>query len=178
MTQLPHTITDSEIIKLNEKRVRALRFNLKRGDSKQIEYLEQFSNRVYKLCGWHTELYIGPENIKNLYELILRLPAVSIDHLGLGQSGFEYVLKLAERGVGVKASGFGRVGVDIKKALQTIYSANPSSLMFGTDLPSTRADRPFNEEDIQLVIDSLVDQEAIDNVLYKNAIKFYRINPL
>jgi hypothetical protein len=44
--------------------------------------------------------------------------------------------------------------------------------MFGTDLPSTRAPRPYQDEDLALVIDALGDEKAGD-VLYGNAARFY-----
>ena len=73
----------------------------------------------------------------------------------------------------MKASGFGRVDFDVAKALRDLYSANPASLMFGTDLPSTRAARPYSESDLQLVINTLGDIGA-KRVLYQNAVEFYR----
>jgi hypothetical protein len=45
--------------------------------------------------------------------------------------------------------------------------------MFGTDLPSTRAARPFNDDDYALVVDTLEPEQAT-HVLYKNAIDFYK----
>lgn len=39
----------------------------------------------------------------------------------------------------MKATCFGRVELDVENALKSIYEVNPDSLMFGTDLPSTRA---------------------------------------
>jgi hypothetical protein len=92
------------------------------------------------------------------------LPAVSIDHLGLSAAGLQTLIALAERGVRVKASGFGRVDFDVCEALKLLYTANPDSLMFGTDLPSTRAARPYSDRDFQMLIDT-----------YNNAIDFYRI---
>jgi hypothetical protein len=45
--------------------------------------------------------------------------------------------------------------------------------MFGTDLPSTRAPRPYQDDDYALVLETLGEAKA-ENVLYKNAIEFYR----
>ena len=45
--------------------------------------------------------------------------------------------------------------------------------MFGTDLPSTRAPRPYNDHDFLLVIDALGFDGATD-VLSRNAIDFYQ----
>ena len=42
-------------------------------------------------------------------EMLVSLPAVSIDHLGLSKAGFPTLLRLAEKDVRVKAAGFGRV---------------------------------------------------------------------
>jgi predicted TIM-barrel fold metal-dependent hydrolase len=100
------------------------------------------------------------------------LPAVSIDHLGLAEEGFKTLLKLAEKGVRVKATGFGRVDFDVPTALRELYTANPQTLMFGTDLPSTRAPRPYADEDYLLVVDSL-GHEAAWAVFFDNAAEFY-----
>ena len=108
-----------------------------------------------------------------LYGILAGLPAVSIDHLGLSADSFPTALKLAERGVRVKATGFGRVDFDVRTALRDIYAANPDSLMFGTDLPSTRAPRPYQDADFDLVVDTLGTQGA-SKVLRLNALDFYR----
>ena len=123
--------------------------------------------------GWHTELYVDSTELAGLYETLLSLPAVSIDHLGLSKAGFPTLLKLAEKGVRVKATGFGRVDFDVRPALTDLYAANPRALMFGTDLPSTRAPRPYQDNDYTLVLETLGKKRAA-NVFYENAIKFYR----
>ncbi len=82
------------------------------------------------------------------------------------------MLKLVEKGIRVKATGFGRVELNVKNALQAIYSINPDALMFGTDLPSTRAKRPFEWADVEM-IQELFDEQAADKILYQNARKWY-----
>jgi predicted TIM-barrel fold metal-dependent hydrolase len=153
--------------------VRAVRFNVKRGGSEDVRHLENFARRVHELVGWHTELYIDSAELADLFETVVSLPAVSIDHLGLSQAGFSTLLKLAEKGVRVKATGFGRVDFDVRPALRELYSANRRALMFGTDLPSTRAPRPYQDDDYTLVLETLGEENAA-NVFYKNAIEFYR----
>ena len=148
VTQVPSTITDEEIIELNNKGVKALRFNIKRGGSEDISKLDYFARRVYDLVGWHSELYIDSKNLPEMVSTIEKLPAISIDHLGLSEEGLPHVLKLVDQGVRVKATGFGRVELHVKNALQQIYDTNPDALMFGTDLPSTRAKRRFERADI------------------------------
>jgi len=173
VTQVPQTISDRELHELNDAGVRAVRFNVKRGGSEDVKHLENFARRVHKLVGWHTELYIDSTDAAGLFDTLVSLPAVSIDHIGLSKAGFSTLLKLAERGVRVKATGFGRVDFDVGSALKELYAANPKALMFGTDLPSTRAPRPYLDSDYTLVLETLGEDKAA-NVFYKNAIEFYR----
>jgi predicted TIM-barrel fold metal-dependent hydrolase len=172
VTQLPASVHDDELMALDQAGVRALRFNLKRGGSEETTQLDAMARRVHELVGWHVELYVDSRELGSLYDTLIALPAVSIDHLGLSKEGFATLLKLAERGVHIKATGFGRVDFDTPRALREIYSANPDVLMFGTDLPSTRAPRPYSDEDITMVIEALGEQAA-EKVLSKNAIAWY-----
>jgi predicted TIM-barrel fold metal-dependent hydrolase len=45
--------------------------------------------------------------------------------------------------------------------------------MFGSDLPSTRAPRPFRDSDIDLIVEAL-GSDAARRVLWDNALAFYR----
>jgi len=169
----PATISDNELLALHNAGVRALRFNLKRGGSDTCQYLENMAKRVYELVAWHVEMYVDVADLDDLYQIILRLPAVSIDHLGLSKAGLPTLLKLVEQGVKVKATGFSRVDFNVTAALQDINSANPRALMFGTDLPSTRAPKPYCDEDFLCVIES-VGEEAARAIFYDNAQAFYQ----
>jgi predicted TIM-barrel fold metal-dependent hydrolase len=173
VTQLPATVSDEEVLKLNDVGVRAVRFNLKRGGSEGVEHLEEMARRVHELAGWHVELYVDSRDLPDLKETVSALPAVSIDHLGLSKEGFPTLLSLVEKGVRVKATGFGRVDFDVKTALREITAANPDALMFGTDLPSTRAPRPYQDSDLLLVLEAL-GEDLGKKALYDNAVAFYR----
>jgi len=173
VTQLPVTVSDEELLELDKAGVRAVRFNLKRGGSEDVKHLDSMARRVHETVGWHLELYADAKNLGDLFSTLVALPAVSIDHLGLSAEGLPLLIELAERGVKVKASGFGRVNFDVGTALKDLYSANPAALMFGTDLPSTRAARPYSDRDFQLVIDTL-GEVAAERVFYTNAVDFYR----
>ena len=177
VTQLPVTVSDDELLELNEAGVRAIRFNLKRGGSEHVSHLDKVARRVHELVGWHVELYADARDLADLFPTLVALPAVAIDHLGLSSAGFPTLVKLAECGVRVKASGFGRVDFNVTQALRDLYSANPDALMFGTDLPSTRAARPYKDGDFRLVIDALGEDSA-RRVFYENASDFYRQPPL
>lgn len=173
VTQLPFTVSDQEIIRLDKLGVRAVRFNLHRGGSETIEKLSAMAHRVYELAGWHIELYVDSTALEDLYKTLIALPLVSIDHLGLSQSGLKTLIKLVEKGVRVKATGFGRLDFDAGRALKILYTANPQALMFGTDLPSTRAPRPYSDTDFLTVIDTL-NTKGAERVLRHNAIELYK----
>lgn len=175
VAQLPATASDAEIIALDKAGVRAVRFNLKRGGSEDVRHLDAMARRVHELAGWHVELYVDSRELGRLFDTLAALPAVSIDHLGLARDGFGTLLKLAERGVRVKATGFGRVDFDVPTALRELYAANPHALMFGTDLPSTRAPRPYVDDDFLLVAETLGD-DAARAVFYDNAAEFYNVS--
>ena len=173
VTQLPAMASDEQIIRLNDWGVKAIRFNLKRGGSEEVSHLSSMARRVHELVGWHVELYVDSKELEQLAPVLVRLPSVSIDHLGLSKSGFRHLIGLVEKGIKVKATGFGRVDFDVRQALKDIYSANPEALMFGTDLPSTRSPYPYQDTDFLLVADTL-GEAAATRVFSKNAINFYQ----
>lgn len=172
VTQLPEETSEKEVVRLDAKGVKAVRVNVERGGGKEVDKLNTLARKVYAAAGWHTELYVSSSSLSELMPIIKKLPAVSIDHLGLTQEGFTDLLYLADKGVKVKATGFGRVNFNIKTALQKLYRVNPHCLMFGTDLPSTRAPRPFRFTDIRIVKEALGEKEA-ENVLFQNAARWY-----
>ncbi len=172
VTQLPATVSDEEVLRLNAAGVRALRFNVKRGGSAGLPEAPSLARRVHELAGWHVEFYVDSAELDALHPLLRNLPRFSIDHLGLSRHGFGTLLKLAERGARVKATGFGRLDFDVAQALRDLAAANPDCLMFGTDLPSTRAPRPFNASDIALVRDAL-DETMARKALWQNGRDFY-----
>jgi len=172
VTQLPASVSDNKVHELDRAGVKAVRFNLRRGGSEGVKNLEKLAQRVHEIAGWHVELYVDSRDLPDLHSILTDLPAISIDHLGISKAGFPHLLRLVERGAHVKASGFGRVDFDVKSALREIHSINTNSLLFGTDLPSTRAPRPFEEADLSVVIDAL--GEEAGKVFCDNAVALYR----
>jgi len=175
VTNLAHDATDEEIIQLNQAGVRAVRFNLYRGGSENVKHLKSTAKRIHELVNWHVELYVDSSDLKTLSPILLSLPKVSIDHLGLSKTGFNDLVALAEKGVHVKATGFMRVDFDVATALKTLYKANPDALMFGTDLPGTRAPRVFNLSDLAIIQNNF-DKEAAHKILCGNAMVFYGLD--
>lgn len=172
VTVLDPECSDDEIVALNDRGVRAMRFNLKRGET-DVEMLTSQARRVYDLAGWHAELYADASLLLSLEPIVAKLPAVSVDHLGLSAQGLPYLLDLVDRGVRVKATGFGRVDLDIVDTLRRIHGVNPEALMFGTDLPGTRAPRPFSETDIDMISNAVGGD--LPAVLDSNARAWYRV---
>ncbi len=173
VTQLPFSVTDNEIMQLERVGVRGVRFNLKRGPAMDVSEMQAMAQRVQELARWHVELYIDGAALEDVATTLTTLPKVCIDHLGLSKSGLQRLLYLVERGVRVKASGFSRVDFSVKDAIQDISAADPNALMFGTDLPGTRAPRPFVREDLTLIVETLGEVLG-QKVLFDNAVSFYR----
>jgi predicted TIM-barrel fold metal-dependent hydrolase len=171
--QVPADVSDEEILKLDAAGVRAVRFNLFRGGSAGIADLDRLARRVHEIAGWHAELYVDLAALGDDWTAIARLPRASIDHLGMSAGGLKTLVRLAERGVRVKATGFGRISVDPLIAMSALAAANPECLMFGTDLPSQRARRPFDVADIDSIREAVGDALA-RQVLFDNAVSFYR----
>jgi predicted TIM-barrel fold metal-dependent hydrolase len=173
VVQLPDDVTEEEVSRLDAVGVRAARFNVRRGGAETLARLRDVAALVHAVAGWHVELYVDSADLAELGPQLRKLPAVVVDHLGLSAAGFDDLLRLAGHGVRVKATGFGRVDLDVPAALTALHTANPSALMVGTDLPSTRAPRPFEDSDLSLVRDVLGDAAA-DAVFRSNAVALYR----
>lgn len=171
--QIPSTATDAEILALDAIGVRGVRFNLVRGGSADVADLENVAARVWALARWHVELYADARDLAPIINALAALPAVSIAHLGLSDEGLPTLVKLAAKGMMVKATGFGRMTLDPAKGIRALAAANPDCLMFGTDLPSQRARRPFLPSDIDLLRDN-IDAANVRKVFFDNAVKFYR----
>lgn len=176
VTQIPADTTDAQIMALDLAGVRAVRFNVRRGGSAGLEDLDRLAHRVHDLLGWHTELYVDARALDGLAHRITMLPSVSIDHFGLHEDGLPTLLRLVEKGVKVKATGFGRVDLDPVRAIKLIMEIDPSALMFGTDLPSTRARRPFADHDLQIIHDALSPEHRA-GVFWNNAEALYLQRP-
>jgi predicted TIM-barrel fold metal-dependent hydrolase len=171
--QIPADASDEDILKLDAVGVRGVRFNLARGGSADVADLENLAARVWSLARWHIELYADARELTGMVSTLSALPAVSISHLGLSDEGLPTMLKLAEKGMMVKATGFGRMTLDPVKGVRAIVKANPDCLMFGTDLPSQRARRAFEPGDIDVLRDN-IDASLVRKVFFDNAVKFYR----
>jgi predicted TIM-barrel fold metal-dependent hydrolase len=172
VTQIPADTPDAEVERLDSIGVRAVRFNVRRGGSADIADADRLARRVYDIAGWHAEFYIESTELAPLLASLSALPRISVDHLGLRAAGLPGLLRLVESGAYVKATGFGRLDFDPGPAMRRILDVNPRALVFGTDLPSTRAPRPFTDTDLTGLADQL-GAEHVTNVLWHNAAALY-----
>jgi predicted TIM-barrel fold metal-dependent hydrolase len=143
---------EEEISALDAAGVRAVRFNLRRGGTLDVP----LALRVHEVAGWHTEVYADGATLAALEGELRRLPRLSVDHLGLDGEALPVLQRL---GCMVKATGFGRVELDVEATLRAL---DPDRLLFGTDLPGTRARRPFEPADLELVA-KIAPQALADN---------------
>ncbi len=133
VAQLEPDVSDEEILALDAAGVRAVRFNLHRGGSLD----EALAHRVHELAGWHAEVYAAD---LPAHEGRLRtLPRLVVDHMGMNPEGLAAAVRL---GALVKATP--RFEGDLR-AVPT------DKLLFGTDLPGTRARRRFAPSDLERV---------------------------
>jgi len=171
---LPIETDDKTILDLNEKGVVGVRFNIFRGNSTNIDDIINFSKKIHHLCNWHVEIQIDPKNVSEIINKLLEIPRLSIDHIGLKKEAIDSLYILAKNNVKIKASGFGRLDFEPIPILKNIYEINPFSLMFGTDLPSTRVDKEkiFSRSHIDLMINNFSEEE-LKNIVYNNAYNWY-----
>ncbi|MEY4265314.1 MAG: hypothetical protein RL373_1882 [Pseudomonadota bacterium] len=174
VTQVPNSITDQEVLELTNLRVRALRFNIFRGRVDSVDEIVSFANRVHQLGNWHAEIYADAAALAPHVAKLSKLPKIVIDHLGMTEKGLPVLLDLVDAGACVKATGFGRVNMNVPKMLEAVARRSPNALVFGTDLPSTRAKRPFDVSDITLIKDVL-GKSLSDLVFWNNPRNLYRL---
>ena len=167
-------IGDGDIATLNALGVRAMRLNIRRGGAFDIAELDRTARRIWDQAGWHMEFYLGAEALENLRPALMQLPKVAIDHLGLSDRAVPHLLVLAARGTGIKATGFARFDGDPLRALRRLHSENPTTLMFGSDLPSTRAPRRFGSTDL-LIIGEAFGASDRQGPMEVNGARFYGV---
>jgi predicted TIM-barrel fold metal-dependent hydrolase len=174
VTQVAPDVDDAEIASLAAIGVRGLRFNIFRGRVDSVDDIVALATRAHRVGGWHAEIYADAAALRPHVAKLSKLPRLVIDHLGMTEAGLPVVLDLVDAGARIKATGFGRVTMDVPLALTRIAERSPDGLMFGTDLPSTRARRSFEPQDIDLVRRVLGPRLA-EKALWDNATELYRV---
>lgn len=199
VAQIDDRTCDAEIRELTELGVRALRFNLHRGkpgiEQSFAEYIAPLAERAFRQGKWHAEFYVDSvlfsDPAKREEFLALACDKLSIDHMGLSAEGFSSGLlpllsecKSHGKKLFVKATGFSRwhgTREQLRTALVLLLREYPLSLVFGTDLPCTRAAQRFSKDDVDF-LDGCI-REATEEgsfaalrhrVYWSNAVELYR----
>jgi predicted TIM-barrel fold metal-dependent hydrolase len=174
VTQIPNDTPDAEIAKLGAAGVRAVRFNVFRGRIDSVDDIVALATRCHSVAGWHSEIYADAAALAPHVGKLSKLPQICVDHLGMTEAGVPALLDLVAAGCKVKATGFGRAKLDVAKTLEAIAQKNPNALVFGTDIPSTRAARPFERSDIDL-IERVLGRELAQKAFWDNPLALYRV---
>jgi len=162
---------DAALRRLAGAGVRGLRHNLYRGMG-SLDAALDLAQRARDAAGLHAQVYADAAALAPALPRLRRMaPWLVLDHLGMTGAGLPAVLDLVAAGAKVKATGFGRVELDVPVALARIAAIRTDALIFGTDLPSTRARRPFEAADIMLLREAL--GPAAAPALEGNARAFY-----
>ena len=174
VTQIPNDYPDAEITRLGKLGVRAVRFNVFRGRIDSVDDIVALATRVHAVAGWHSEIYADAAALAPHVDKLAKLPQLCVYHLGMTETGVPALLDLVAAGCKVKATGFGRVKLDVPKTLEAVARKNPNALVFGTDIPSTRAARPFEAADIDLV-ERVLGRELAQKAFWDNPLALYRV---
>ena len=175
VAQVPADMPDAEIVALSAAGVRGLRFNMFRGSIDNVDDLVALATRAHRVGGWHAEVYADAAALApHVGRLTGMGVPLSIDHLGMTAAGVAVLLDLVSAGAKVKATGFGRVTMDVASVLEKIAARDPSAPMFGSDMPSTRAKRAFEAGDVAL-IQRVLGEGLARRALWDNARAFYRM---
>jgi hypothetical protein len=173
ITQVPPDVPDIEIASLSSIGVRGLRFNIYRGRIDSVDDIIALATRANHIGKWHAEIYADASALKPHVAKLSKLPQIVIDHMGMNEEGLPVILDLVDAGAKIKVTGFGRVNMNVPKAIEQIAKRNSNALMFGTDLPSTRAKRPFEPSDIDLVR-NILGTTVAKKTLWSNAVSLYK----
>jgi predicted TIM-barrel fold metal-dependent hydrolase len=174
VTQIPNNYPDAEIAKLGKLGIRAVRFNVFRGRIDNVDEIVALATRAHSVAGWHSEIYADAAALAPHVDKLSKLPQLCVDHLGMTEAGVPVLLDLVAAGCKVKATGFGRAKLDVPKTLEAVARKNPNALVFGTDIPSTRAARPFEAADIDL-IERVLGRELAQKAFWDNPLALYRV---
>ncbi|HUD33681.1 MAG TPA: hypothetical protein VMR43_11800 [Variovorax sp.] len=146
----PPDVDDAEIASLAAIGVRALRFDIFRGRVDSVDDVVALGTRAHRVGGWHAEIYADAAALRSHVAKLSKLPRIVIDHLGMTEEGLPVVPDLVDAGARIKATGFGRVTMDVPRALARVAERSPDARMFGTDLPSTRVRRALWRDAVAL----------------------------
>jgi len=162
-------VTDATIAALDRAGVRAVRLTLHRGAG--LRDAARLARQVWDAAGWHVEVYADGAALAAAEPVLATMPRVVVDHLGLTPDALPVLRRLLAVGGAVKATGFGRLAFDPAPVVADL--ATHGTVVVGTDLPSTRAPRPFQPADLAAIADALGPERA-RRAFLDDAVALYR----
>jgi len=185
-------VADAELKRLAGLGVCGIRFNLVQKGATSVEMLEPLARRVHDL-GWHVQIHMLGDQIVQIEDLLLRLPApVVFDHLGrvpqpagIDHPSFRVILRLVDKGrAWVKVSGAyhdTKVGppsyADTSAVAKAFVSAAPERMVWGSDWPHPTVKEIANKPDDAILFDLLADwapdERTLRRVLVENPERLY-----
>lgn len=148
----PATITDAELVAMQDVGIRGCRANLQTGGVSDPhacwDILRHLRDRISPL-GWHVQVFTSLAIIEALHDRLMDFGVMLVvDHfggaksaLGIGQPGFAALVSLAAKGQAyVKLSAAYRVSAqpdaaDVLPLAQALIKANPDRMLWGSDWP-------------------------------------------
>lgn len=185
-------VTDAELKRLNDGRVRGIRFNLQTaGAGTSFEMVEPLAKRVAPM-GWHLQFNVYPDQIVEHAALLSSLPCPAVfDHMahlcephGVTHPAFAFVVDLMKKDKAwVKLSGAyndGKIGpptyADRTVIAQAFVREVPDHLVWGSDWPHP-TEKDNNKPDDALLLDLLAqwapDTATRNRILVNNPSKLY-----
>ena len=191
---IDETVTDAELARLDAAGMRGVRFNFvrmfKMAPSPRV--LQHSIDRIRAL-GWYMKVFIGPEELPDLFETLRAITSVPvvIDHMarlkpdgGARNRAHALVRDLLERenfwvmlSNGVRMSAQERGWDDVVPIGAELYAAAPERCIFGSDWPHTHSHHegggPQERELIELLYRYLPDAKARHAVLVDNPARLH-----
>lgn len=146
-------VPDAQLDRLHEAGVRGVRYNIGHAGAVPISGMPQLARRIARL-GWHVQLHImdagGTSPLADMERALRELPTdLVIDHMGslrpemgLGQPGFQALLRLAASGrcwvklsCGYRVSALPPPYQDMLPYVEALTSLRPDRLVWGSDWP-------------------------------------------
>jgi len=189
-------VGDQELQMMHDIGIRGVRYNMvdvyNHTDTLPISAMTKFAERI-KQFGWHIELQIRIDEFPDFDQIFKNFPIdLVVGHMGymnLGKTpqepGFQAMVRLAEAGrCWVKLSGPYRISAtnmphnDIISTAQTLASAVPDQLIWGSDWPHTNISRPMPNDRclFDLVATWITDTSTRGKILVDNPTHLYWAN--
>ncbi len=186
-------VSDVELERMHEAGVRGIRYNIGHPGAVPIAEMPVLARRVVRL-GWHVQLHVmddgGGSPLAEMERTLHGLPAdVVIDHLGslrpqagLGQAGFQAVLRLLAAGrcwvklsCGYRMSSLVPPHEDMLPYVQALVSQRPDRLLWASDWPHVafKGKMPNTTDALDLMMTWVPDELQRNRIFVDNPATLY-----